>query len=169
MQFQVPQFIETEDTIVGPLTIRQFIYLCAAGIATFLLYFVLDFWLWAGLAVVIMGSGLALALVKINGQSLTKILVSVFRFYWNAQQYTWQPNQNQQLEKTSQSLQSVRPGGFRLEAIIYGLALKNAHRFVQTGQEPPAAKTKEQKERDRFQMVTKKTGEHAAARRVDFF
>ena len=31
MQYQVPQFIETEDTIIGSLTLRQFIYLAVGG------------------------------------------------------------------------------------------------------------------------------------------
>ena len=46
MQFQVPQFIETEDKIVGPLTLRQFLYIGAAGLLSFLLFFVLKIWFW---------------------------------------------------------------------------------------------------------------------------
>ena len=34
MQFQVPQFIETEDKVVGPLTLRQFMYIAGAGAAS---------------------------------------------------------------------------------------------------------------------------------------
>lgn len=32
MQFQVPQFIEVEDKIFGPLTFKQFVYI-AGGVA----------------------------------------------------------------------------------------------------------------------------------------
>ena len=34
MQFQVPQFIEVEDKIFGPLTFKQFVYVAGgAGLA----------------------------------------------------------------------------------------------------------------------------------------
>ena len=38
MQFQVPQFIEVEDKIVGPLTFKQFIYLAGGGGVIAILY-----------------------------------------------------------------------------------------------------------------------------------
>jgi len=31
MQYQVPQFIEIEDKIFGPLTLKQFLYLAGGG------------------------------------------------------------------------------------------------------------------------------------------
>ena len=46
MQFQVPQFIETEDKIVGPFTLRQFIYVAGAGLGSVILYFSVATWLW---------------------------------------------------------------------------------------------------------------------------
>ena len=45
MQFQVPQFIEIEDKIFGPLTFKQFIYLAGGGGLCFLLYTILPFFL----------------------------------------------------------------------------------------------------------------------------
>lgn len=38
MQFNVPQFTEREDRVIGPLTVRQFIILLAAGGLVFLAY-----------------------------------------------------------------------------------------------------------------------------------
>jgi len=38
MRFQVPQFIEVEDKIFGPLTLKQFIYLAGAGGVVFVLW-----------------------------------------------------------------------------------------------------------------------------------
>ena len=46
MQFQVPQFIETEDKIVGPLTLKQFGYIGGAATVVGLLFLVLNFFLW---------------------------------------------------------------------------------------------------------------------------
>ena len=31
MEYQVPQFIEVEDKIIGPLTLKQFIYIAGAS------------------------------------------------------------------------------------------------------------------------------------------
>jgi hypothetical protein len=38
MHYQVPQFIEIEDKIFGPLTLKQFIYL-AGGVGLCLIFF----------------------------------------------------------------------------------------------------------------------------------
>ena len=38
MQFQVPQFIEVEDKIFGPLTLKQFFYVLGGGATIFILY-----------------------------------------------------------------------------------------------------------------------------------
>ena len=45
MRFQVPQFIEIESKIFGPLTLKQFIYLIGGGGIIFILYALLPFWL----------------------------------------------------------------------------------------------------------------------------
>ena len=39
MQFQVPQFIDVENKIIGPLSLRQFLYLAGAGLISFMLFF----------------------------------------------------------------------------------------------------------------------------------
>ena len=38
MKFQVPQFIEVEDKIFGPLTIKQFIYIAGGAGLSFVIY-----------------------------------------------------------------------------------------------------------------------------------
>ena len=38
MRFQTPQFIEIEDRIFGPLTLKQFIYLAGSAGLAFLFY-----------------------------------------------------------------------------------------------------------------------------------
>jgi len=89
MQFQVPQFIETEDKVIGPLTIRQFIYIgVGAGICA-MLYFMLATWLWVVSFIVIMGGAVALAFLKIDGRPFINVVLSAFSFYWNPQIYLW--------------------------------------------------------------------------------
>ena len=42
MRFEVPQFIEIEDKIIGPLTWKQFIYLAGGVGALLILYYLID-------------------------------------------------------------------------------------------------------------------------------
>lgn len=90
MQFQVPQYYEVKEKIVGPLTIRQFLYLAAAGGLSFLLFFVLELWLWLVLSALFVGLTASLAFVEINGRPLTKIIWSAFFYYWRPRLYLWQ-------------------------------------------------------------------------------
>ncbi|HUC02235.1 MAG TPA: PrgI family protein [Candidatus Paceibacterota bacterium] len=91
MQYQVPQFIETEDKIVGPFSLRQFAYVGAAGIVAGIAYFLVQTWLFVIIAIVTIGGSLALSFVKINGRPLIKVALSAFSFYWKPQLYVWKP------------------------------------------------------------------------------
>lgn len=91
MQYQVPQFIETEDKIVGPFSLRQFAYVGAAAVVSGICYFLLQTWLFAIVAIVTIGGALALSFVKINGRPLVKVGLAAFSFYWKPQLYVWKP------------------------------------------------------------------------------
>ncbi len=89
-QFQVPQFIETESKIVGPLTLKQFLYIAAAGLTSFLLFFILKFFIWVIITLIIGSIAAAFAFFKFNGRPLATILKSAFIYYWNPRLYLWQ-------------------------------------------------------------------------------
>ncbi|MBT3538795.1 PrgI family protein [Candidatus Parcubacteria bacterium] len=76
-QFVVPQFIDVEDKIFGPITTRQFLILLVAGIAVFFAYRFGDFSMFVFTLVV--GGSLALifSFVKINGQSFHYFLLNI--------------------------------------------------------------------------------------------
>src|SRR5665213_1936700 len=90
MQFQVPQFIETEDKIVGPLSLRQFAYIGGAFLLSALLYFSLQLWLCIIGSIILFSIAFALAFVKIEGRTFASVLLSAFNFYWKPQTYVWQ-------------------------------------------------------------------------------
>jgi len=90
MQFQVPQFIEIEDKIIGPLTIKQFLFIAASAGLSFMLFFVIKFWLWIIIAMILMVIGLAFAFIKINGQPLIKVTFSAIQFFIRPRLYLWQ-------------------------------------------------------------------------------
>ena len=76
-QFVVPQFIDVEDKIFGPITTRQFIILLSAGLLLFIVFKLADIALFIFLAALIGGSALVLAFVKINGQPFHYFLLNI--------------------------------------------------------------------------------------------
>jgi hypothetical protein len=91
MQFQVPQFIDTEDKVVGPLSLRQFGFIGAGGVLSAILYFTAQPWLWILGSIIIFGAAIALAFIKIQGRPFASVLISAFNFYWRPQTYIWKP------------------------------------------------------------------------------
>jgi len=89
MRFTVPQFIEMEAKIVGPLTFRQFIFIGIAGGICFVLYFTFPFSLFL-LATIVLGSGaVAFAFLKIGGRGLPTILGNFLKFSLAPKIYLW--------------------------------------------------------------------------------
>ena len=76
-QFVVPQFIDVEDKIFGPITTRQFLILLVAGLVTFVIYRFADFTSLILALVFLDGGALILAFVKINGQTFHYFILNV--------------------------------------------------------------------------------------------
>src|SRR3989344_3179060 len=89
MQFSVPQFIEVEDKIVGPLTFRQFVYIIGGTGACFVIYRFLPFFIAILLILPIAALALALAFYKINKRPFVIILESALRYFIGRKLYVW--------------------------------------------------------------------------------
>ncbi|MDD5033077.1 MAG: PrgI family protein [Candidatus Pacebacteria bacterium] len=89
MQFQVPQFIEIEDKIFGPLTLKQFLYLAGGGAAVFLLYISLPFFFFILAAAPVGGFAAALAFLKINNRPFINLVENALRHFSRAKIYVW--------------------------------------------------------------------------------
>ena len=89
MEYQVPQFIEVEDKIIGPLTLKQFIYLAgAAGLCViFFVYF--NIIVAIILSLPIAGLGVALAFYKVNGKPFIEVLEAGFNYFLGAKFFLW--------------------------------------------------------------------------------
>jgi hypothetical protein len=66
-QFTVPQFIEVEDKIIGPITIRQFIIMLVTALFIALFYKIFDFTLFIVSGLFTFSIGTIFAFVKIHG------------------------------------------------------------------------------------------------------
>jgi hypothetical protein len=89
MRFQVPQFIEIEDKIFGPLTIKQFIYIAGGAGLCFVLFRFLPLILVIPLGIIVIGFSLALAFYQINNKPLIYIIQSAFGYFFSSKLYLW--------------------------------------------------------------------------------
>ncbi len=89
MRFVVPQFIEHEAKIIGPLTFSQFIYVGMAGGVCFALYFILPFIFFIVASIILLGGALAMAFLRINGRPLLSVLGSFLKFNVMPKMYLW--------------------------------------------------------------------------------
>lgn len=89
MDYQVPQFIEVEDKIFGPLTLKQFIFL-AGGIGICVVIFLyLPLLIAIIVAAPIAGLSGALAFYKVNNKDFTQILGAGLAYYTKDHLYLW--------------------------------------------------------------------------------
>ena len=78
-QFVVPQFIDNEDHIIGPITTRQFVILLGTGFLIFLSYKMSDFALFIILTIFFLGVGVVLAFVRINGRPFHFFMLNIIQ------------------------------------------------------------------------------------------
>lgn len=172
MQFQIPQFIDIENKIVGPLTIKQFLYLAGAGGVAFLLFFILQFWLWIMIAAVLAIIAGSLAFIKYNGQPLPIIAWHAFGFLWKPRLYLWQREVKEKIVKIPESaavkrkdLKEYFPDMPSVKKLMTDLMTSKAP-IPKREKTSPSHWGKQPKEK--FEILRKLTGEKEIARRVDY-
>ncbi|MBI4427093.1 MAG: PrgI family protein [Candidatus Magasanikbacteria bacterium] len=91
-QFVVPQFIDVEDKIFGPITVRQFLILLAGGLLVFLAFKYADFALFITSLIVVGGGSLIVAFVKINGQTFHYFILNLLQTVRRPGLRVWRKN-----------------------------------------------------------------------------
>ena len=81
MQYQVPQFVDLEDRIIGPLTLKQFLYLAFAAAVLFVLWFLLNFYIWTMIAIPVVAFAAAFAFLKINDRPFVYFFLSFIKYF----------------------------------------------------------------------------------------
>jgi hypothetical protein len=89
MEYQVPQFIDVEDKLVGPLTLKQFIYLAGTAGLCILLFSYLPSIFALLLSIPIVAFGVTLAFYKINNKPFIEVLEAGFNFYLSKKFMLW--------------------------------------------------------------------------------
>ncbi|MEK7655531.1 MAG: PrgI family protein [Patescibacteria group bacterium] len=67
-KFIVPQFIDKEDQILGPITVRQFLICLAAVLVIFIEYKIFSFGYFVAIALVTAAFAATFSFMKVNGQ-----------------------------------------------------------------------------------------------------
>lgn len=89
MRYQVPQFIDVEDKIIGPFTLKQFLIYLGAVLGLIPVYLLSDLSLFITVAIPILGIAVMFAHLKINGKTLFATLLNAAGFYSGGQLSIW--------------------------------------------------------------------------------
>jgi len=100
MQFQVPQYIDIEDKVIGPLTIKQFLYIAIAGAIIFILHSFLNLFVTIVLAIPIAIITFALAFIKVHNQPFINVIKNFLGFLKKPDFYVWKKPVGSIKEKT---------------------------------------------------------------------
>lgn len=109
MRFQVPQFIEVEDKIFGPLTLKQFIYLAGGGGLSFLVYIFFNNITLAAIPImIIMSISGAFAFYKINNRPFVDVVESAFKYYIGGKLYIWKKEEKAKPQTTTAAIKDAK-------------------------------------------------------------
>ena len=89
MQFKVPQNIDLEDKIIGPLTLMQFVYLAAGGVIIYITRELASapvFWL---IAIPVAIISLSLTFLKVQDQPFSHFLYSLAIYITKPKKRIW--------------------------------------------------------------------------------
>ena len=99
MRFEVPQFIDIEDKIIGPFTWRQFVYL-AGGIGLLVtFYFLLPFTFFVVLGIPVGALAASLAFQRVNNRPFSFFLEALLGYTTRKKLYFWRKDSAQEVIK----------------------------------------------------------------------
>ncbi len=109
MRFQVPQFIELEDKIFGPLTFKQFVYIAGGVGLCVLLFTFLPKFIAILIALPVGALAGALAFYKYNSKPFISFLESFLNYSMKNKLYVWRKSET----PVSQAPSAISSGGPR--------------------------------------------------------
>ncbi len=101
MRFQVPQFIDVEDKIFGPLTFKQFIYVAGAVGLCVIFFTFFNKFIALLLSVPVVAFGVALAFYKMNNRPFIQVVENFFHYSLSSKLYLWQKEEKAPVAKVT--------------------------------------------------------------------
>ncbi len=88
-RFVVPQFIDSEDKILGPVTTRQFVILMVSAFVLFAFYKIFSFAVFLACGLPFFALTMVLAFVKVNGQPFHFFLLNLIQTFGKPSLRVW--------------------------------------------------------------------------------
>ena len=88
-QYQVPQFITVEDKVIGPFSIKQFLYLAGGGAIIFFSRTLFTGYFFYFIVILVGSLAASLAFLKINEQSFPFFLKNAISYALHPRVYIW--------------------------------------------------------------------------------
>ncbi|MCX6718883.1 MAG: PrgI family protein [Candidatus Taylorbacteria bacterium] len=137
MQYQVPQFIDVEDKIFGPLTLKQFIYLAGGAGLAFVVYILIGNLVLAAIPmIVVLAISAGLAFYKVyNHFPLVSIAEYAFKYYIGNKLYIWKKEEKPQPTNMDEAVKDVknyasvmvpRISNSKLKDLVWSLNIKES-------------------------------------------
>lgn len=89
MRYELPQFIDVEDKLFGPLTFKQFIYLLGGGAICYICYTMLPLSVAIFFMVPVGVLSAALAFYKLNTRPFIEVLQNFVLYITKPKSYLW--------------------------------------------------------------------------------
>jgi len=130
MEFQVPQFIEIEDRIFGPLTLKQGLYLGGGIGAAVAIYLSIPYkFLGVLISVPIIIFAAALSFYKINGRSFINTLENAIYYISKDKLYLWKKedkkiNKSTEIETAKNTIIVPKISESKLKDLTWSLDIK---------------------------------------------
>lgn len=130
MQYQVPQFIEIEDKIFGPLTFKQFLYVGGGAAIGFIMFSFLPKFLAIIFGAPIVGFFMAAAFYQVNGRPFLVYIEGALKYALSAKLYIWKKTEKK-IEKAKEEVKAQlqvalpRLSQSKLREISWGLDVQD--------------------------------------------
>jgi hypothetical protein len=129
MRYQVPQFIEVEDKIFEPLTLKQFLYIAGGAGIIFLLWSSFPKFIAIILIVPVAVFFLALAFYEHNGRPFIYTVENGLKFIFGSKRYVWkkEPKKIEEIkqENTAEQMSVPKISDSRLKELSWSLDVQS--------------------------------------------
>jgi hypothetical protein len=112
VQFQVPQFLDVEDKVIGPLTTKQFLYLLGGFGGGYILWKIIP-WKFISIfpAIAMIVFAFMLAFYRYNNKPLVYVIEASFNYIIRDRLYVWRRREKKlDLEVDLSNFKSTRKG-----------------------------------------------------------
>lgn len=97
MRFQVPQFVDIKDKVVGPLTLKQFLIYLFTVLALVPIYLTVGLSFFITLAIPVLGVAAMFAHFRLHGKSLFQVFMNAVNYMFRGQLFIWRRTGSEQL------------------------------------------------------------------------